>query len=418
MSRRGAELDPDVALGALDPAVLRQALEASAVASALVSADGGFLWVNPAMIALFERAEEDLLLATWQQLTHPDDVAEDEALAAELLSGQRESYRLRKRYRRSDGALLWGDLTVSCVRGAGGEFRCFLAQVVDVTEQVRAAGRHQALAEGAADFLTQSEPDGTLSWVSQGVTAVLGWAPEELVGTPLQRLVHPDDRLPAVRDGDPAPDAADLIPPAGVAARRLLGKDGRYRYCSLRAVLVPTDDFSAERVQGAWRDIDGELRAQLSTQRSEELLAGVLEAELDGHVILAAVRDDGGQLTDMLIEEVNPAGCAILGVARSDLVGRRLLEVSPEAGPAGRLARYGRVIDTGVGIPLEAQDKLYQKFYRVKSPETRGIPGTGLGLAIVKSIVEGCGGEIELESYPRLGSTFRVTLDICPGQEF
>jgi len=76
------------------------------------------------------------------------------------------------------------------------------------------------------------------------------------------------------------------------------------------------------------------------------------------------------------------------------------------------------VIDTGVGIPLDAQDQLYQKFYRVKSPETRGIPGTGLGLAIVKSIVEGYGGEIELESYPRLGSTFRVTLDVWPGQEF
>ena len=74
------------------------------------------------------------------------------------------------------------------------------------------------------------------------------------------------------------------------------------------------------------------------------------------------------------------------------------------------------VIDTGVGIPLEDQTKLYQKFYRVKSPETRGIPGTGLGLAIVKSIVESYGGQIELESYPRLGSTFRVTLVMCPDQ--
>jgi two-component system phosphate regulon sensor histidine kinase PhoR len=75
------------------------------------------------------------------------------------------------------------------------------------------------------------------------------------------------------------------------------------------------------------------------------------------------------------------------------------------------------VIDTGVGIPSEAQDKLYQKFYRVKSPETRGIPGTGLGLAIVKSIVESYGGQIELESYPRLGSTFCVSLNVCPDQE-
>jgi signal transduction histidine kinase len=71
------------------------------------------------------------------------------------------------------------------------------------------------------------------------------------------------------------------------------------------------------------------------------------------------------------------------------------------------------VIDTGIGIPPEAQDMLFQKFYRVKSPETHGIRGTGLGLAIVKSIVESYGGQIELESFPRLGSTFRVAFPIC-----
>jgi signal transduction histidine kinase len=70
------------------------------------------------------------------------------------------------------------------------------------------------------------------------------------------------------------------------------------------------------------------------------------------------------------------------------------------------------VTDTGLGIPLEAQDNLYQKFYRVKSPETRGIRGTGLGLAIAKSIVESYGGQIDLESYPRLGSTFRVSFPV------
>lgn len=68
------------------------------------------------------------------------------------------------------------------------------------------------------------------------------------------------------------------------------------------------------------------------------------------------------------------------------------------------------VSDTGMGIPLEAQQNLFQKFYRVKSHETRGIEGTGLGLAIVKSIVEGYGGEISVNSAPRLGSTFAVRL--------
>jgi signal transduction histidine kinase len=71
------------------------------------------------------------------------------------------------------------------------------------------------------------------------------------------------------------------------------------------------------------------------------------------------------------------------------------------------------VTDTGIGIPVEAQEELFQKFYRVNSPETRGIPGTGLGLAIVKSIVDSYGGQIEVESFPRLGSTFTVALPAC-----
>ena len=70
------------------------------------------------------------------------------------------------------------------------------------------------------------------------------------------------------------------------------------------------------------------------------------------------------------------------------------------------------VRDTGIGIPLDAQENLFEKFYRVKSPETRGIQGTGLGLAIAKSIVESYGGKIEVESFPRLGSIFTVNLPV------
>jgi len=71
------------------------------------------------------------------------------------------------------------------------------------------------------------------------------------------------------------------------------------------------------------------------------------------------------------------------------------------------------IIDTGIGISPDAQEGLFTKFYRVKGPQTRGIEGTGLGLAITKSIVESYGGRIELQSYPRLGSTFRVVLPAC-----
>ncbi|MFB2892142.1 response regulator [Aerosakkonemataceae cyanobacterium BLCC-F50] len=68
------------------------------------------------------------------------------------------------------------------------------------------------------------------------------------------------------------------------------------------------------------------------------------------------------------------------------------------------------VADRGMGIPPEAQDKLFTKFYRVDNASTRKIGGTGLGLAIVKEIVEAHGGHIWLESVVGEGSKFYFSL--------
>ncbi len=71
-----------------------------------------------------------------------------------------------------------------------------------------------------------------------------------------------------------------------------------------------------------------------------------------------------------------------------------------------------RVSDTGVGIPPEELPKIWDKFYRVKHPETRQVMGTGLGLAITRGIVESHQGTIDVESTPGEGTTFRILLPI------
>lgn len=76
---------------------------------------------------------------------------------------------------------------------------------------------------------------------------------------------------------------------------------------------------------------------------------------------------------------------------------------------AGRYLRVD-VGDTGIGIPRESIPKLFDEFYRVKRPETRGITGTGLGLSIVKRILEAHHGYVEVESELGKGSTFSVFL--------
>jgi len=68
------------------------------------------------------------------------------------------------------------------------------------------------------------------------------------------------------------------------------------------------------------------------------------------------------------------------------------------------------VEDTGVGIAPEELPKIFDDFYRVKHPKTRGVTGTGLGLAIVKGIVDALGGRIDVESTLDKGTTFRVLL--------
>ena len=66
------------------------------------------------------------------------------------------------------------------------------------------------------------------------------------------------------------------------------------------------------------------------------------------------------------------------------------------------------VSDRGVGVPPEAQSRLTEKFYRVRSPENDSVPGTGLGLTIVEHTARAHGGHLTLESAVGEGSTFSI----------
>ena len=68
------------------------------------------------------------------------------------------------------------------------------------------------------------------------------------------------------------------------------------------------------------------------------------------------------------------------------------------------------VADTGIGIPKEAQSRVFERFYRVDKSHSRETGGTGLGLSIVKHAVEYMGGSVTLASAPGQGSTFTVIL--------
>jgi signal transduction histidine kinase len=72
------------------------------------------------------------------------------------------------------------------------------------------------------------------------------------------------------------------------------------------------------------------------------------------------------------------------------------------------------VRDTGIGIPEDKLDKVFERLYQVDSSLTRRYGGTGLGLAVVKEIVEAYGGKISVESELK-GTRFCFTLPIAKG---
>jgi len=70
------------------------------------------------------------------------------------------------------------------------------------------------------------------------------------------------------------------------------------------------------------------------------------------------------------------------------------------------------VQDTGIGIPEQDQDRIFERFYRVDKGRSRNSGGTGLGLSIVKHITEAHGGRVEVNSTLHVGTTFRLILPL------
>ncbi len=149
------------------------------------------------------------------------------------------------------------------------------------------------------------------------------------------------------------------------------------------------------------------------------------------HVQAALQETAAGKGIDFVVE-VDPAiDRAVLGRPRDlesvlmNLAGNAVkftpegsvrLEVKLLGAEEGSYRLWFGVTDTGIGIPLEHQDKLFEPFYRVETGDRRQYRGTGLGTTIASEHVRRMGGELELSSAPGQGSMFWFEISLPTAQ--
>ena len=149
-------------------------VEQSPIRIALVSPEGHFIAVNSRLCDLFERDRATLLDMTVEDITYPDDVAEDLEGSAACLRGERAGYEMEKRFLLPDGRWLPALLSKALVRDDDGKAVHFVSQVVDLTERRRVEDRLRDAA-GRDPLTWLANRRGLVQWYDQrDVTRDLG----------------------------------------------------------------------------------------------------------------------------------------------------------------------------------------------------------------------------------------------------
>jgi PAS domain S-box-containing protein len=346
-------------------------VEASPVAIALLEPDGTVRSWNPAAERLFGYAAEeaigrgiDDLVASSEELR-----AEAGAMSARGIGG--EAIRSITKRSRKDGTLVDVEMFGAPVIVAG-EPAGLYAMYHDIRELQEARREAEAATEAKSAFLAMMSHE-----IRTPLNAVLG-----MTGLLLDTELTPEQR-----------NFAEVTRNSGDA---------------LLHVINDILDFS--KIEAGRLDLETarfDLRECVESAL-ELVAAGALRKGLDVAYDLApetpeALVGDVTRVRQILINLLNNA-------VKFTETGEVVVTVGAETvGPDERRRVHVRVRDTGIGIPPDRMDRLFESFSQVDASTTRRYGGTGLGLAISRRLAELMGGTMWAESRPAEGSTFHFT---------
>ncbi|MCC2970804.1 sensor domain-containing diguanylate cyclase [Massilia sp. IC2-476] len=171
----------------------RAAFAQSDAGMAMLSLEGQWIDVNPALCRMLGYSRTALLERDCSEISHPDDHAADRAWVARLRGGEADSFGFEKRYRQQSGALIWGLLSATLCRDSRGEPQFIVVHIVDISAQKKALEDRDALFALSPDLLSVTTPDGYIVQANPAWRALLGWDNAALMARPFMEFIHPDD---------------------------------------------------------------------------------------------------------------------------------------------------------------------------------------------------------------------------------
>jgi PAS domain S-box-containing protein len=270
-------------------------------------------WASPSVQGLQGYRPEELVNRPLSEICHPDDVALVAALITETPRG--ETGEMELRVRKADGTFRWVALIGRSIQDEHNDVIGYVGSLRDIDEeharrqtQLENDRRFHILAQNASDVVVLSRAGGTIQWVSDSVTALVGWRPEDLVGQRFAGFVHADDQERLDR-------SRELVVKGevGRVTVRLRTVTGDYHWISVLARDV-VDEATGERQRVAsWRDAEQDVASRTALENSEHEFR--LLAENASDVVM--------QLDDhQVVQWASPSVEQVLGWKPHALLGR------------------------------------------------------------------------------------------------
>ena len=359
------------------------ALESAANVIVITDARGIIQWVNPSFVRL---TGYELDEAVGQSPRILKSGKQDESFYAELWNTIRAGkvWSGNITNRKKGGQLYTEEMTIAPVRSETGEITNFVAIKQDVTERARSEAE-LVKAKAAAEAANRAKSEFLANMSHE-------------IRTPMNGIIGMTDLL---LDTNLDTEQAEYLHMVKGSADALL------------TLLNDILDFS--KMEAGKLDLDN-LRFDIRKSLVEVVKVLAIKAQQKGlefiFDILPEVPASGcGDPARIRQVVVNLVGNAIKFTEKGDVEVRVQLE---SQGSEGTILRFS-VRDTGIGIPVETQDKIFGAFTQADSSTTRKYGGTGLGLTISAQLVSLMGGKIWVESEPGKGSTFYFTAQLGPG---